>query len=64
MELEELTPEIVALMRKLINNPSPVADSPLLRLLLADRLVMGSPAKVHLTSQGHRMLAAYAAKEP
>jgi hypothetical protein len=64
MKLEELTPETVALMRKLINNPSPVEDRPLLRLLLADRLVMGSPAKVHLTGQGQRILAAYAAKEP
>lgn len=63
MTLDEITPEAAALMRKLINNPSPVEDSALLRLLLADRLVMGSPARVHLTGQGQRLLAAYAARE-
>ena len=36
MTLEELTPEAVALMTKLVNNPQAVEDSPLLQLLLAD----------------------------
>jgi hypothetical protein len=59
MTIEELTPEAVALMRSLINNPQAVPDSPLLQLLFADRIVMGSPAKVHLTAAGKRLLMAY-----
>jgi hypothetical protein len=63
MTIDELTPEAVALLRSLINNPSPVEDSPLLQLLMADRMVMGSPTKVHLTGSGSRLIAAYAAAE-
>lgn len=63
MTIEELTPEAVALLRSLVNNPHPIEDSPLLRLLMADRIVMGSPSKVHMTGQGGRLLAAYAAAE-
>ena len=63
MTLEELTPEAVALMTKLVNNPQPVEDSPLLQLLLADRVVMGSPNKVCMTRSGGRLLAAYRAAQ-
>lgn len=61
MTIEELTPEAVAILRSLVNNPQPVEDSPLLHLLMSDRTVMGSPAKVHLTAAGKRLLAAYEA---
>lgn len=61
--MEELTPEAVALMRRLLHNPHAVEDTALLQLLMADRVVMGNPAKVHLTGQGQRLLAAYAATE-
>lgn len=64
MTIEELTPEVVALMRKLLHNPQTVEDSAMLQLLMSDRIVMGSPAKVHLTGKGQRLLAAYAAIEP
>lgn len=63
MTLEELTPEAVALMTKLVNNPQPVEDSALLRLLMADRVVMGSPNKVCMTRSGGRLLAAYRAAQ-
>ncbi|HEY8358424.1 MAG TPA: hypothetical protein VIL30_13285 [Ramlibacter sp.] len=59
MTIDELTPEAVALLKSLIHNPHPIADSPLLQLLMADRLVMGSPNKVHVTQQGSRLLAQY-----
>ncbi|MGB3336942.1 MAG: hypothetical protein WBA73_07180 [Devosia sp.] len=59
MTIEELTPEAVALMRSLINEPQAIPDSPLLQLLLADRVFMGSPVKVHITMQGKRLLVAY-----
>lgn len=61
MRVEELTPAALGLLRRLSINPSQVADGPLLHLLLADRLVMGSPDQVHLTSDGKRLLAAYEA---
>lgn len=61
MTLEELTPEAVALMKSLSNNPHAIEDSPLLQLLMADRVIMGSPAKVHLTGSGGRLLAKYEA---
>lgn len=63
MTVEELTPEAAALLRSLVSNPQPLEDSPMLQLLLADRVVMGSPRKVHLTSQGRRLLVAYMATE-
>lgn len=64
MTIDELTPEAAALLRSLINNPQPVEDNSLVQLLMADRLIMGSVNKAHLTSQGKRLLAAYeAAKE-
>ena len=63
MTLEELTPEIVALLRGLVINPHAVDDGPLLQLLMADRVVMGSPAKIHMTGQGKRLLAAWARQE-
>jgi hypothetical protein len=58
MTIEELTPGAPALLRSLVNNRAP-SRIPLLQLLLADRIVMGSPAKVHMTGQGKRLLAAY-----
>ena len=61
MTIEELTPEAVALLRSLINNPQPMQDSPLLQLLMADRMVMGSPNKVHITAAGKRLLAQWEA---
>lgn len=57
-----LTPEAVALLKSLVHNPHPIEDSPLLQLLMADRLVMGSPNKVHITQQGGRLLAQYEAE--
>ena len=61
MTIEELTPEAVALLRSLVNNSRAIEDGPLLQLLFADRMVMGSPGKVHLTAHGKRLLAAYEA---
>lgn len=61
MTIEELTPEAVALLKSLVNNPHPITDSPLLQLLMADRLVMGSPNKVHATQSGLRLLGQYEA---
>ncbi|MBU1333233.1 MAG: hypothetical protein KJ944_17865 [Alphaproteobacteria bacterium] len=58
--MEELTPEALTLLKSLINRPHPVEDGPLLQLLLADRLVMGGPSKVHLTGSGKRLLAMHA----
>ena len=63
MTIEELTPEVAALLRSLVNQPRAMDDSPMLQLLMADRIVMGNSAKVHLTGQGKRLLAAYGAAE-
>ena len=52
MTVEELTPEIIAIMKQLMNNPQAMEDSLLLQLLFANRMVMGSPRLVHLTAQG------------
>ncbi|HEY8360891.1 MAG TPA: hypothetical protein VIL30_25815 [Ramlibacter sp.] len=57
MTIEELTPEAVALLKSLVHNPHAIEDSPLLQLLMADRLVMGSPSEVHITQQGGRLLS-------
>lgn len=38
-------------------------DSPLLRQLMTDRLVMGSTNKVHVTGLGKRMLLAKVVEE-
>ncbi|KQX35350.1 hypothetical protein ASD04_15025 [Devosia sp. Root436] len=61
MTIEELTPEAVALLRSLVNNSHAIEDGPLLDLLRADRLVMGSPSKTHITASGKRLLAQYEA---
>ena len=57
MTIDELTPEAITLLKSLVHNPQPIRDSGLLQLLMADRLVMGSPAKVHITQQGGRLLS-------
>jgi hypothetical protein len=59
MTIEELTPEAAGLLRSLVNNSRAIEDSPLLQLLMVDRVTMGSPAKVHITAHGKRLLAAY-----
>jgi hypothetical protein len=59
MTVEELTPEAVAILESLINNPHPLPDGPVLQLLMAERLVKGSPHKVYATSQGLQILAEY-----
>jgi hypothetical protein len=59
MTIEELTPETVAILKSLVNNPHPIEGSPLLQLLFADHLLMGSPNKVHATQSGLRLLAQY-----
>jgi hypothetical protein len=59
MTVEELTPEAVAILESLINNPHPIPDGPVLQLLIAERLVMGSPDKAYATSQGLQLLAEY-----
>jgi hypothetical protein len=64
MELEELTPEAVAILKSLVNKPHPMDDSPTLQLLFADRLVMGSLRKVNITAKGGRMLARFSAGQP
>ncbi|MHA6690610.1 hypothetical protein [Devosia sp. A449] len=64
MTIEELTPEAIALLKSVVNNPHPIEDSPSLQLLMAGRLVMGSPNKVVITGMGERMLAAAARQEP
>lgn len=64
MTIEELTPEAVALLKSLVNNPRATEDSPLLQLLMADRLVMGSPNKAVITGMGERLLAAATRQEP
>jgi hypothetical protein len=61
MTIEELTPDAVAILKSLVHNPQPILDGPLLQLLMADRLVMGSPAKVHITQQGGRLLSQHEA---
>lgn len=61
MTVEELTPEAIAILKSLANKPHAVEDSPMLWLLLADRLVKGSPARVHITQQGGSLLARYMA---
>lgn len=63
MTFEELTPEAVAILKSLVNAPRPIEDSPTLQLLFADRMVMGSPAKVHSTAQGKRLLARWQAAQ-
>lgn len=64
MTLEELTPEAVSLLRSLIDRPRPIENSALLQLMIADRLVIGSPNKVHITQSGVRLLVEFeAAKE-
>jgi hypothetical protein len=52
MDTPNLSPEAVALLKSLINNPQPVPDSPALQQLFAVRYAMGSPAKAHATSNG------------
>ena len=64
MEIEELTPEAVAILKRLVNTPQPMEDSPILQLLFADRLVMGSLRKVNITAKGGRMLAKLNAGQP
>ena len=61
MTIEEPTPEAAAMLRSPFNNSRPIEDSALLQLLMADRLVMGSPAKVQITANGKRLLAVYEA---
>ena len=63
MKLEELTPEAIAILKSLVSNPHAIEDSPTLQLLLADRLVMGSPAKIHITQSGRSLIAKYHADE-
>lgn len=63
MTWEELTPEAVAVLKALLSGPGPLEDTPLLQLLLADRLVKGSPEKVQITQQAGRLLAQYLAAE-
>jgi hypothetical protein len=61
MTIEEIPLEAVAILKSLVNKPQPIEDSPLLQLLFADRLVMGSPNKVHATQSGLRLLSQYEA---
>jgi len=63
MTVEELTPEAAALLRSLVSNPHAIKDSALLQLLMADRILMGSPAKTHITATGKRLLAAWEAMQ-
>ena len=63
MTFEELTPEAAALLSSLVSRPHAVDDSPLLRQLMTDRLVMGNTNKVHVTGLGKRMLLAKVAEE-
>jgi hypothetical protein len=63
MTWEELTPEAVGILKTLLRGPRPLADTPLLQLMLADRLVKGSPEKIHITHLGSRLLAQYVAAE-
>jgi hypothetical protein len=56
MTVEELTPEAAAILKSLVNKHHAIEDTPLLQLLLADRMIMGSPAKVHATRSGLRLL--------
>ena len=59
MTIEELTPEALALLRSLLNNPHEIEDSALTQLLMADMLIMGTLDNAHLTAMGKRLLAAY-----
>ena len=59
MKLEELTPEAIAILKSLVSNPHAIDDSPTLQLLLADRLVMSSPPKTHITQSGRTLIAKY-----
>lgn len=61
MTVHELTPEAIVLLKGLINNPHPIEDSSMLQLLMADRLVMGSPSRVHITQSGVRLLVEFEA---
>jgi hypothetical protein len=63
MTWEELTPEAVSILKSLRGGPRPIEDTPFLQLLLADRLVKGSPDKVQITWLGSRLLAQYVAAE-
>ena len=56
MTFEELTPEAAALLSSLVSRPHAVEEGSLLQLLMADRLVMGSTNKVHVTGLGKRLL--------
>lgn len=51
MHPTDLSPEAVAILRSLINNPHHVEDSPALRELAGRRFAMGV-AKVHPTTMG------------
>lgn len=63
MTIEARSPEAFAILRSLVNEPHAIEDSPVLQLLFVDKLVMGSPAKVHITPAGGRLLAAKIAAE-
>ena len=63
MTIDELTPEAIAILKSLVNNPHPIPDPPLLQLVIADRLVTRGPAKVHATGQRLRLLAQYRTRE-
>lgn len=52
MDTPNLSPEAIELLKTLINNPHPVADSPALQELFSIRFAMGSPSKAHATSNG------------
>ncbi|WP_052726312.1 hypothetical protein [Devosia epidermidihirudinis] len=61
MTTTPLSPEAVAILRSLINNPHHVEDSSALRELLDRRYAMGV-AKVHATTSGDIYLAKLAAQ--
>lgn len=63
MTIEELTPDAIAILKSLVHAPRAIEDSPTLQLLFVDRMVMGSPAKVHCTAQGKRLLARWQAAQ-
>ena len=59
MKVDELTREAVAILKSLVSNPHPIKESPTLQLVLADRLVMASPSKTHITQSGRTLIAKY-----
>ena len=61
MKIDELTPEAISILKSLVSNPHAIEDSTTLQLLLADRMVMGSPAKIHITQSGRVLIAQYIA---